>query len=126
MKGFVFFIALFCLPIICLSQYNYYYGNIHSHTAYSDGNQDSIAANCFNPAQSYTYAKGSYHIDFWGISEHNHYSFANDLPKNQQIKNALSFKPKILESKTIIERIKEKIQEFINTFIKGMGTVFRL
>ena len=78
MKGFVLFIALFCLPIICLSQYNYYYGNIHSHTAYSDGNQDSTAANCFNPAQSYTYAKGSYHIDFWGISEHNHYSFAND------------------------------------------------
>ena len=49
------------------------------------------------------------------------YLFANDLPKNQEIKNALSFKPKILESKTIIERIKEKIQEFIDTFIERMG-----
>jgi type I restriction enzyme R subunit len=33
----------------------------------------------------------------------------------------LNFKPKILESKTIVERIKDKIQAFIDTFIEGMG-----
>jgi type I restriction enzyme R subunit len=51
----------------------------------------------------------------------NNYTFANDLPKNQEIKSALNFKPKILESKTIVERIKDKIQAFIDTFIEGMG-----
>jgi type I restriction enzyme R subunit len=51
----------------------------------------------------------------------NNYGFYNRLPKSQDIGNALSFKPKILERKTILQRVGDKIQDFINTFIEGMG-----
>ncbi len=49
------------------------------------------------------------------------YGFYNRLPKQQDIGNALSFKPKIRERKTILQRVGDKIQAFINTFIEGMG-----
>lgn len=49
------------------------------------------------------------------------YVFANRLPRDQEIANALGFKPKILERKSILERVADKIQTFINTFIEGMG-----
>ena len=49
------------------------------------------------------------------------YGFYNRLPKQQDIGAALSFKPKILERKTILQRVGDKIQDFINTFIDGMG-----
>jgi type I restriction enzyme R subunit len=49
------------------------------------------------------------------------YGFYNRLPKSQDIGNALSFKPKILERKTVLQRVGDKIQDFINTFIEGMG-----
>lgn len=51
--------------------YNYYYGNIHAHTEYSDGNQANNAAYP-NAKACFQYAKSSQHIDFFGISEHNH------------------------------------------------------
>lgn len=51
---------------------NYYYGNIHAHTAYSDGNKEgNVSYDC--PSESYQYAKNSQHFDFLGISEHNHF-----------------------------------------------------
>ena len=49
------------------------------------------------------------------------YGFYNRLPKSQDIGNTLSFKPKILERKTMLKRVGDKIQDFINTFIEGMG-----
>ncbi len=49
--------------------YNFYYGNLHAHSSYSDGNKDSTA---FTPANDYAYAKNSLGMDFLGISEHNH------------------------------------------------------
>ena len=51
----------------------------------------------------------------------NEYSFANRLPREQEIVSALNFKPKILQRKSIIERVAEKIKAFIDTFIEGMG-----
>ena len=57
---------------------NYYYGNLHSHTAYSDGNKDAATSGVSTPAGSYAYAKLSLHFDFLGIAEHNHYSSANN------------------------------------------------
>jgi hypothetical protein len=52
---------------------NYYFGNIHAHSAYSDGNQDSATTNHTTPAQDFNYANNSYHFDFEGISDHNHF-----------------------------------------------------
>ena len=56
----------------------YYFGNLHAHTAFSDGNKDSLNSHVWSPAGSYAYAKQSLHFDFLGIAEHNHYS----SPKN--------------------------------------------
>lgn len=68
-------IALY-LPAFC--QYNFYFGNLHCHSAYSDGNKDSATSGTNNPGNSYSYAKGSYHMDFLGIADHNHYSSLNN------------------------------------------------
>lgn len=54
--------------------YNFYFGNIHAHSSYSDGNQDSSTSFMTKPLQDFNYAKVSQHVDFYGISEHNHYS----------------------------------------------------
>ncbi len=51
----------------------------------------------------------------------NHYTFANRLPRDQEIVDTLNFRPKILERKPIIERVADKIKSFIDTFIEGMG-----
>lgn len=51
----------------------------------------------------------------------NTYSFANRLPRDEEIVGALTFKPKILERKPLLERVAGKIKEFIDTFIEGMG-----
>ena len=53
-------------------QYNFYYGNLHAHTGYSDGNQDSLSTHQRLPLQDYQFAAASQHFDFLGISEHNH------------------------------------------------------
>ena len=50
---------------------NYYFGNLHSHSRYSDGNQDNPG---FTPYDNYTYAMSSLCMNFLGISEHNHYT----------------------------------------------------
>ncbi|MGG9970149.1 T9SS type A sorting domain-containing protein [Ferruginibacter sp. SUN002] len=77
MKSLLLALALLlCSNTYC--QYNFYYGNLHSHTAYSDGNKDSATTGYKTPGQSYAYTKGSYHMDFLGIAEHNHFSSANN------------------------------------------------
>ena len=51
----------------------------------------------------------------------NNYTFANRLPRDQEIINSLDFRPKILERKSVIERVADKIKSFIDTFVEGMG-----
>lgn len=58
---------------------NYYFGTLHSHSDFSDGNADNPG---FTPAQDYAYAKNSLCMDYLGISEHNHFSTQNQ-PGNQ-------------------------------------------
>jgi hypothetical protein len=48
---------------------NYYFGNLHSHSSYSDGNKDDLTK---KPEDDYAFAKNSRKMDFLGISEHNH------------------------------------------------------
>lgn len=79
--------ALLLLSLIAISDiaaqtYNYYYGNIHAHSSYSDGNKDSNSSNLTTPYQDFIYAKASQHIDFYGISEHNHKSAGMTNTKN--------------------------------------------
>ena len=59
--------------------------------------------------------------DGWRAVIANDYTFANRLPRDQEIVSALSFKPKARQRKSIIERVADKIKAFINTFIEGMG-----
>jgi hypothetical protein len=75
---FLLLICICSLAVPAFSQYNFYFGNIHSHSSYSDGNKDSTASGYYYPGDDYRYAKGSYHMDFLGISEHNHYSSVNN------------------------------------------------
>ena len=49
------------------------------------------------------------------------YVFANRFPINHEVKAVLAYKPKILDNKSTIERVKDKIHNFIVTFIDGMG-----
>lgn len=74
---FTFILFLNILPAFC--QYNFYYGNLHSHSSYSDGNKDSTSSGYYTPGDDYNYAKRSYHMDFLGVSDHNHYT-ANNNP----------------------------------------------
>jgi PKD repeat protein len=66
---------------ICNAQtYNYYFGNIHAHSSYSDGNKDSNTSLMTTPLQNFNYAKASQHIDFYGISDHNHFGAGMKSP----------------------------------------------
>jgi len=55
---------------------NYYFGNLHAHSDYSDGNQDNPG---FTPYDDYNYAMSSQCMDYLGISEHNHYTAGTRL-----------------------------------------------
>ena len=73
MKRALFWLIFFTQVTLAHSQaYNFYFGNIHAHSGYSDGNKDSLSSGLFTPYQDFQYAKQSDHIDFYGISEHNH------------------------------------------------------
>ncbi len=55
--------------IVSSGTLNHYFGNLHAHSSYSDGNADNTTK---IPADDYTYAKTALCMDFLGISEHNH------------------------------------------------------
>ncbi|MET4139016.1 CehA/McbA family metallohydrolase [Pedobacter sp. UYP1] len=68
---------------------NFYYGNLHSHSSYSDGNKDDKTK---KPEDDYAFAKNAMKMDFLGISEHNHtqagMSLAYWKPGMEAAKNA--------------------------------------
>jgi trimeric autotransporter adhesin len=49
--------------------YVYLYGNLHSHSSFSDGNKDDPSK---KPIDDFRYARDARCMDFLGISEHNH------------------------------------------------------
>ncbi len=79
MQKIIFFILLNC-SLVQAQTLNYYFGNMHAHTSYSDGNKDSLVSGMTTPLQGFNYAKQSTQIDFYGISEHNHYSAGMPAP----------------------------------------------
>ena len=56
-------------PFNPASGFLYLYGNLHSHSSYSDGNKDNTA---LKPIDDYQFARDANCMDFLGISEHNH------------------------------------------------------
>lgn len=54
------------------SRYNFYRGNLHGHSAYSDGNKDASTSGASTPADDYALGRLAQQFDFMGISEHNH------------------------------------------------------
>lgn len=74
MRSYLLAPLLLCSFALTSQVYNYYFGNLHAHTAFSDGNKDSLSSGVTDPAGSYAYAKLSNDFDFLGISEHNHYT----------------------------------------------------
>jgi hypothetical protein len=73
-KSFLILLFQFSFLLIKSQTLNYYFGNLHAHTGFSDGNKDSVASGVWSPSGSYAYAKLSQHFDFLGIAEHNHFS----------------------------------------------------
>ena len=68
--------------------FNHYYGILHTQTIFSDGghpNDSNCAASTthaasdFTPAQAYDYARNTAHLDFLGVTDHNHL-FENACP----------------------------------------------
>jgi hypothetical protein len=72
MKVPLFCLAFFITITTQAQKYNYYYGNLHSHTGFSDGNKDGATTGVKTPAKSFAFAKESENFNFLGISEHNH------------------------------------------------------
>ena len=52
---------------------NYYFGSLHSHSDYSDGNQDHQGQG-YTATMNFDYAMTAECMDFLGISDHNHFS----------------------------------------------------
>jgi hypothetical protein len=79
MRFSIIFSLVFLVANTLSSQtYNYYFGNLHSHTGFSDGSKDSLTSGVNNPVGAYAYAKLSQNFNFLGISEHNHFSSSNN------------------------------------------------
>jgi trimeric autotransporter adhesin len=57
------------IPFDPASGYQYLFGNLHAHSAYSDGNKDNTNK---TPADDFAFARDALCMDFLGISEHNH------------------------------------------------------
>lgn len=52
--------------------YNYYYGNIHCHSDYSDGDMDNTCNGANSVTCCFTTANTAVNFDFMGMSDHNH------------------------------------------------------
>lgn len=63
---------LFCANNSSAQVLNFYYGNLHAHSIYSDGNNDSATSHASIPYHNYQFAKTAQQFHFLGISEHNH------------------------------------------------------
>ncbi|MBD2768469.1 CehA/McbA family metallohydrolase [Hymenobacter sp. BT664] len=62
------------------TSYNFYRGNLHGHSAYSDGNKDASSSGASTPADDYALGRLAQRFDFMGISEHNHSQAGMSLP----------------------------------------------
>ncbi len=52
--------------------YTNYFGNLHAHSDYSDGDVDNICNGANSPTCCYSDASSAMYFDYMGISDHNH------------------------------------------------------
>jgi hypothetical protein len=64
--------VLFSVIRTTAQPYRVFFGNLHAHTSYSDGAKDRAQTNVKTPLDAFLFARESEHLDFLGISEHNH------------------------------------------------------
>jgi hypothetical protein len=57
-------VAAVAAPTAATASLNFYFGNLHAHTAYSDGTG--------TPKEAYSYARTKGKLDFLAVTEHNH------------------------------------------------------
>ncbi|MBK7853237.1 MAG: T9SS type A sorting domain-containing protein [Bacteroidetes bacterium] len=57
---------------VSVPSYNNYFGNLHAHSDYSDGDVDNICNGANSPTCCYTDASTALYFDYMGISDHNH------------------------------------------------------
>lgn len=55
-----------------VSNYNLYFGNLHSHSDYSDGDLDNVCNGANSAYCCYDIGNTALNFDFMGISDHNH------------------------------------------------------
>ena len=83
MKSTTIFGLLLCYLMMSLSQVanaqslQVYFGNLHSHTSYSDGSD--------TPEEAYAHARDLAGLDFLAITEHNHLPGANWIAATHQL-----------------------------------------
>lgn len=71
----------------------YLYGNLHSHSSYSDGNKEDLSK---KPIDDYKFGRDANCMDFLGISEHNHAGAGMNIvnyPKGYADANAINLVP---------------------------------
>lgn len=71
----------------------YLYGNLHSHSSYSDGNKEDLSK---KPIDDYKFGRDANCMDFLGISEHNHAGAGMNIanyPKGFADANAVNLVP---------------------------------
>ena len=57
---------------ISVPTYNKYFGNLHAHSDYSDGDVDNLCNGANSPTCCYSDASTALYFDYMGISDHNH------------------------------------------------------
>ena len=80
MKNIIFLLLFLFISVVSIraqQTYQLYYGNLHSHTSYSDG--------VLTPVDAYQYARDSADLDFLAVTDHLHLLDTNEFVHMQNM-----------------------------------------
>lgn len=69
---FISSVAAATITTLPAVSYNYYYGNLHSHSDYSDGDMDNVCNGASSATCCYNIGNTALNFDYMGLSDHNH------------------------------------------------------